>query len=177
MKKVLLVIVALMGIAGANAQFKDSGLKIIGEVGTGVSVARASILGFSETSFGMLTPGLEISLGANVAPQFFIGGGVGYDAQVGVSDFSGTSHEAKAFAHGRYYFSSEGNGVIADLKVGYKRNFSEEMNAADIFVGPGFMFGDKFTLSVGYAGTFYSTGIDGLSLNTHGGAIKFGIEF
>lgn len=177
MKKVILIAIAILGIANANAQYKDSGFKVIGEVGTGISSATSTIkyggVSVSGSAFGMLTPGVEFSLGANVMPQLFVGGGVGYDAIVGVSDFSGSEvgHEAKAFIHGRYYFSSEGNGAIADVKAGYKRNFTGDLNAADVFVGPGYMFGGKFTISAGYAGTYY----DGLKL--HGGALKFGIEF
>ena len=168
MKKVLLIIVALFGIASANAQFKDSGFKMIGEVGTGISTFTCG----GESLFGAITPGTEFSFGANLSPQIFLGVGLGYDALIGISDVEGaTDHEGKVFAHGRFYLSSEGNGAIIDLKAGYKRNFTSEMGAADIYVGPGFMFGGKYTLSVGYAGSFY----DGLS--THGGAIKFGVEF
>lgn len=177
MKKVLLFIVALVGIASANAQFKDSGFKAITEIGTGVSVERVSILGVSESVFGVLTPGLEVSLGANVIPQLFVGGGIGYNAAVGISDDEGTDHQVKAFGHARYYFSSNGNGLVADLKVGYKRDITAKLNGADVFVGPGYMFGDKFTVSVGYTGTFYSTGADEVKFSTHGGAVKFGIEF
>ena len=168
MKKVLLIIVALFGIASANAQFKDSGFKMIGEVGTGIS----TFTGGGVSLFGAITPGTEFSFGANLSPQIFLGVGLGYDALIGISDVEGaTDHEGKVFAHGRFYLSSEGNGAIIDLKAGYKRNFTSEMGAADIYVGPGFMFGGKFTLSAGYAGSFY----DGIS--THGGAIKFGVEF
>lgn len=168
MKKLFfIVVVAMFGIVSGNAQFKDNGFKVIGEISSGFSSASAD----GESGFGMISPGAEISLGANVTPQFYVGAGLGYNALIGVSDFEGTDHEAKAFVHGRFYFSPEGNGAIANIKIGYKRDFTSEVGALDVFVGPGYMFGEKFSLSVGYAGSFY----DGVSL--HGGAIKFGIEF
>ena len=167
MKKVLLIIVALFGIASANAQFKDSGFKMIGEVGTGIS----TFTGGGESLFGAITPGTEFSFGANLSPQIFLGVGLGYDALIGISDVEGTDHEGKVFAHGRFYLSSEGNGAIIDLKAGYKRNFTSEVGAADIYVGPGFMFGGKYTLSAGYTGSYYN------GISTHGGPIKLGVEF
>lgn len=167
MKKVIFILVAMLGIASANAQFKDSGLKTIVEVGSGVSTACAD----GASAFGFISPTVDLSVGANLAPKFFLGGGVGYNALVGVSDWEGTDHALKLFAHGRCYFSSEGNGAIADVKVGYNRNLTSKLNAAEVFVGPGYLFGGKYNLSIGYTGTFY----DGLSL--HGGALKFGIEF
>ena len=100
MKKfILIVVVAMFGIVSGNAQFKDNGFKVIGEISSGFSSLSAD----GESGFGMISPGVEISLGANVAPQFYVGAGLGYNALIGVSDFEGTDHEAKAFVHGRFY--------------------------------------------------------------------------
>lgn len=167
MKKVIFILVAMLGIASANAQFKDSGLKTIVEVGLGASTACAD----GASAFGFISPTVDLSIGANLAPKFFLGGGVGYNTLLGATNFEGTEHAVKAFAHGRCYFTSEGKGAIADVKVGYNRNLTSKANAAEVFVGPGYLFGGKYNLSIGYTGTFY----DGLSL--HGGALKFGIEF
>lgn len=174
MKKIIFILVAMLGIASANAQFKDSGFKVIGEVGS--NVTRMFVDGGGD-GFGIVAPGAEVSLGTNVCPNFFVGGGVGYDAWVSVGDLkdsmSDTYHEIKAFAHGRYYMSAEGNGLIADVKLGYKRNLSFDLNqdAFDIFVGPGYMFGGKFTVTAGYSGSFHK------EFKLHGAALKFGMEF
>ena len=162
MKKAFLIIIAILGMASAKAQIKDSGLRVIGEIGLGIGT-------ISDEGFGTINPSIECSFGANVMSQIFLGGGIGYDTQIGISDAEGTYHEAKIFAHGRYYFSS--NNAIIDLKLGYKRDFSNDTDACEVFVGPGYMFCDKYNVSVGYLGSYY----DGTSV--HGGAIKFGIEF
>lgn len=183
MKKILLLIAILLGAMSANAQFakmkqdfslnhtdfKDSGLKIIGELGVGVDWCSIKYFG---TAFGLIAPDLDISLGTHVLPQLFVGGGLGYNVLCGVSDLSGgTGHELKLFAHGRYYFSPAGQSAIVDLKLGYKRNFSGESNAFDLFIGPGYMFNNKYAVALGYSGSFYNDS------SLHGIAAKFSVEF
>ena len=164
MKKFLLVFAAIFAIATtANAQFKDSGFKIIGEVGAGVN--------WVEGKFGTVTPGLDITFGANLGPKFFLGAGVGYNASIGVGDGSGSTNHLNVFGHGRIYFAG-GNGFILDLKAGYKRIFEGDGgNAFTYFIGPGFMFKDRQALTIGYVGTVYSGGTE------HGPAIKYSVEF
>ena len=108
MKKVFLIIIAILGMASAKAQIKDSGLRVIGEIGLGIGT-------ISDEGFGTINPSIECSFGANVMSQIFLGGGIGYDTQIGIIDAEGTYHEGKIFAHGRYYFSS--NNAIIDLKL------------------------------------------------------------
>lgn len=59
MKKVFLIIIAILGMASAKAQIKDSGLRVIGEIGLGIGT-------ISDEGFGTINPSIECSFGANV---------------------------------------------------------------------------------------------------------------
>ena len=88
MKKVFLIIIAILGMASAKAQIKDSGLRVIGEIGLGIGT-------ISDEGFGTINPSIECSFGANVMSQIFLGGGIGYDTQIGIIDAEGTYHEER----------------------------------------------------------------------------------
>ena len=172
MKKFLLALAVTLSVFGANAQsFKSMGIKVIGELGLDIEWATGK--GVKGSYFGMITPGIDISVGKNVMPQLFLGGGLGYDIKNGVRHFSvfSSAHEVKFFGHGRYYFEPAGSNLIADLKLGYKRNVTAESNAFEMFIGPGYMFSNKYAVSLGYNGSFYN------GSSAHGLSFNFSVEF
>ena len=187
MKKTLLIIALILGITSANAQSKTSGFKLIGSLGLGVSWINAglNILGehASGTAFGSFNPHGELTAGVNVMPELFIGLGLGYDARCGVSNFKGdTQNELRVPAHVRFYTSPERNGgIIIDVKGGYSRLFINGggLNGGNVFVGPGYMFGDC-AISLGYEGSFFRVAKNeagNMSLNYHGISARFTYEF
>lgn len=91
MKKVFLIIIAILGMASAKAQIKDSGLRVIGEIGLGIGT-------ISDEGFGTINPSIECSFGANVMSQIFLGGGIGYDTQIGIIDAEGT-YQKERYLH------------------------------------------------------------------------------
>lgn len=174
MKKILVIIIAMLGIASVNAQVKDLGLKVIGQLGFGANAISSGVKGVDDGC--ALSPSMEFSFGTNVAPKFYLGAGVGYEGFFGVGDYKGSaSHCGKVFLHSRYYFTpdEECSGIV-DVKTGYARDFKSDENLLTLFIGPGYLFGSKYSLSVGYVGTF---GLGEMSGEMHGGAVKFGIEF
>ena len=187
MKKILLVLALIAGISTvANAQIKSSGFKLIGSAGLGISWASAGVSGSGESvtlasGFGAVNPQVELTAGANVIPQLFIGIGLGYEARCGVKDCSGTQNELKIPATLRFYVNPErSNGVIFDVKGGYSRLFQEgeDMNGGNLFIGPGYMFG-RCAVSLGYEGSFFRHNVPGgaITFNHNGLAARFSIEF
>ena len=176
MKKILLILVVILSAASANAQFKDSGFKIIGEAGLGFNWATMSGGGESISGFGYISPGLQASFGGMLCNQVFLGGGLGYEAAIGTGSDSVTFHGLRLFAHGRFYTTPVGNGLIIDVKLGYKRILNDGgCNTFDFFVGPGYMWGGKYAIALGYGNSLNKTA--GLTTMWHGPAAKFSIEF
>ena len=187
MKKILLIIALIVGIStGANAQIKSSGFKLIGSAGFGASwlTIGASVKGegsASQSGFGTINPQFELTAGANVTPNLFIGLGVGYDARCGVSNLGGTANEVKIPATLRFYVSPQNSkGFIIDLKGGYSRLCGDGgMNGGNLFVGPGYMFSRRCAISLGYEGSYfrYSKGGGTLTYSYNGLAARFSVEF
>ena len=183
MKKLLLILAVVLSAASANAQFKDSGFKTIGELGLGFNWCRFGTEIGSASAFGMITPTIQASFGSMLCSQVYLGGGIGYAAYAPVSTFkeagfSKTVHGLKLFAHARFYTATEGNGVIIDTKLGYQKAFGGyDINMFDFFVGPGYLFSDRYAITVGYAGSVSGKDSYGTTMLWHGPAVKFSLEF
>ena len=188
MKKILLIIALVLGItASANAQVKNSGFKVIGTAGFGISWVKGGIfadglIGHTKTIFGSVDPQLELTAGGNVSSNLFIGVGIGYEARCGVRKCDGTQHELKVPATLRFYVSPESSeGFILDIKGGYSRLFANGdngINGGNLFIGPGYIFDRRFALSLGYEGSYvkYSEMGETFKWNFNGIAAKFSME-
>ena len=179
MKKFILIIAIVLGItASANAQIKTEGFKLIGSLGLGTSWETVGAGGESMSGYGTIDPQVEITAGANVISNIYLGAGIGYVSRCGVKDVEDTFHELKVLGHVRFYATPENNSsFIVDVKGGYSRMFANGsgLNGGNVFVGPGYMFNRKCAISLGYDGSFFK--FYGISTNYHGIAAKFTMEF
>ena len=184
MKKSALIIALILCASSASAQFKNEGLKVIGEAGLGVNWTTLSIQNKYMSDFGYINPGVDVSLGYMLTPYCFLGGGLGYNVGFptdkaslqGFAQQGLTEHGLKLFGHARFYTKTTGNGWMFDVKVGYKRMLAKNgANLLDIFGGVGYMFGGRYAVTLGYANSL--KGAAAMTLMEHGPAAKFSIEF
>ena len=185
MKKILLILAVVFSAASANAQFADSGFKTIAELGLNIGWNKVSNSGQSLSVFGMVTPSLQSSFGGMICRQVYVGAGLGYSAYIPVSDLNAleggkasTVSAVKLYGHARFYTSPAGNGVIIDTTLGYQRAFGNvKANMFDFFVGPGYLFSDRYAVAVGYTGAISGKDSYGNTIFWHGPAVKFSVEF
>ena len=174
MKRLFLILALICSVTTASAQVKDHGVKFIGALGSSVSWVHELKIGYEGTSFGAFAPLADVSVGGMVNSNLFLGAGVGYNAVFFAGSYKkyAAAHEGKVFVHGRYYFTpSYGQTVLFDCKFGYNRAFSDTQSALGLFFGPGYLFADRYAVSVGYSGSFYKDG------GIHGVAAQFSVEF